>query len=397
MRRLTDSLFVGLLEAAPDAMVCADRDGRIVLVNAQAERLFGHRREDLAGQPVEILVPDAMKAGHPALRAGYAADPRPRPMGAGKELSGRRRDGSTFPAEISLSAIDTDEGLLVSAAVRDVTERREATMIAARLASIIESSHDAVISEGLDGLVTSWNPGAERLYGYSRAEMIGRNIDVLIPDGRRAAEQEIQDAIARGEQMEQYQTERIRKDGSAVAVSITMSPIADSTGTIVGVSRVTRDVTAQQRANARFRGLLEAAPDAMVCVDRDGRIVLVNAQAERLFGHRREDLAGQPVEILVPDAMKAGHPALRAGYAADPRPRPMGAGKELSGRRRDGSTFPAEISLSAIDTDEGLLVSAAVRDVTERLALRAEHDRLRTQAERDRLESLGLARRRCRA
>ena len=127
----------------------------------------------------------------------------------------------------------------------------------------------------------------------------------------------------------------------------------------------------------------------MVCADRDGRIVLVNAQAERLFGYRREDLAGQPVEILVPDAMKAGHPALRAGYAADPRPRPMGAGKELSGRRRDGSTFPAEISLSAIDTDEGLLVSAAVRDVTERLALQAEHDRLRTQAERDRLESLG--------
>ncbi len=389
MQQLTDSLFVGLLEAAPDAMVCADRDGRIVLVNAQAEKLFGYQREDLAGQPVEILVPDAMKAGHPALRAGYAADPQPRPMGAGKELSGRRRDGSTFPAEISLSAIDTDEGLLVSAAVRDVTERREAAMIAARLASIIESSHDAVISDGLDGLVTSWNPGAERLYGYSASEMVGRNIDVLIPAGRRAAEQEIQDAIARGEQMEQYQTERVRKDGTAVAVSIAMSPIADSTGTIVGVSRVTRDVTAQQRANARFRGLLEAAPDAMVCADRDGRIVLVNAQAEKLFGYQREDLAGQPVEILVPDAMKAGHPALRAGYAADPQPRPMGAGKELSGRRRDGSTFPAEISLSAIDTDEGLLVSAAVRDVTERLALQAEHDRLRTQAERDRLESLG--------
>ena len=254
MLQLTDFLFIGLLEAAPDAMVCADQGGRIVLVNAQAERLFGYRREDLAGQPVEILVPDAMKAGHPALRAGYAADPRPRPMGAGKELSGRRRDGSTFPAEISLSAIDTDEGLLVSAAVRDVTERREATMIAARLASIIESSHDAVISEGLDGLVTSWNPGAERLYGYSQAEMIGRNIDVLIPAGRRAAEHEIQYAIARGEQMEQYQTERVRKDGTAVAVSITMSPIADSTGTIVGVSRVTRDVTFQQRANARFRG-----------------------------------------------------------------------------------------------------------------------------------------------
>ena len=105
-----------------------------------------------------------------------------------------------------------------------------------------------------------------------------------------------------------------------------MSPITDSTGTITGISRVSRDISSLRRAEARFRGLLEAAPDAMVCVDTGGRIVLVNAQAERLFGYRRAELAGQLVEILVPDAMQAAHPALRAGYAADPRPRLIGAG-----------------------------------------------------------------------
>jgi PAS domain S-box-containing protein len=133
-------------------------------------------------------------------------------------------------------------------------------------------------------------------------------------------------------------------------------------------------------------GLLEAAPDAMVCVDADGLIVLVNAQTERLFGYRREELTGQPVEILVPDAIKAVHPAHRTGYVADPGPRQMGAGIELAGRHHDGSTFPAEISLSAIDTGEGILVSAAVRDVTERLELQADRERLKTQIERDRLE-----------
>jgi PAS domain S-box-containing protein len=133
-------------------------------------------------------------------------------------------------------------------------------------------------------------------------------------------------------------------------------------------------------------GLLEAAPDAVVCVDAGGRIVLVNAQTERLFGYGREELVGQPVEILVPDAIKAGHPAHRAGYVAAPQPRQMGAGIELAGRRRDGSTFPAEISLSAIDSGEGILVSAAVRDVSERLELQAERERLKTQADRDRLE-----------
>jgi PAS domain S-box-containing protein len=135
-----------------------------------------------------------------------------------------------------------------------------------------------------------------------------------------------------------------------------------------------------------FVWLLETVPDALVCVDSGGRIVLVNAQAERMFGYRREELKGQLVEILVPDAMKAGHPARRAGYAADPRPRPMGAGVELTGRRRDGSIFPAEIALAAIDTDDGILVSAAIRDVSERRELLADRKRLKMQAERDRIE-----------
>ncbi len=386
MRHVADHRFAGLLEAAPDAMVCVDADGRIALVNAQTERLFGYGRDELVGQPVELLVPDAIRDAHPGHRAGYVGDPRPRPMGAGMELAGRRRDGTTFPAEISLSAIDTDRGILVSAAVRDVTARRLATETAAQLASIIQSSHDAVIGKTLDQVITSWNPGAERLYGYTAKEMIGRHIELLIPAEDREREMRMLVAVARGERVEQYQTRRARKDGTTVDVSLTLSPIADSAGVIVGVATVARDVTERQRAEARFRGLLEAAPDAMVCVDVGGRIALVNAQTERLFGYERDELVGQQVEVLVPDEVRDAHPAHRAAYVADPRPRPMGAELQLAGRRRDGTTFPAEVSLSAIDTDEGILVTAVVRDVTERLEIQAERERLRTQAERDRLE-----------
>jgi len=133
-------------------------------------------------------------------------------------------------------------------------------------------------------------------------------------------------------------------------------------------------------------GLLEAAPDAMVCVDGQGQILLVNGQAERLFGYGRDELGGQPVEVLVPEVMRDVHRGYRSKYAADPQPRPMGhAALELSGRRRDGSTFPAEISLSAIDTDAGIVITAAVRDITARLESQAEQEQLKFNAERDRL------------
>ena len=136
-----------------------------------------------------------------------------------------------------------------------------------------------------------------------------------------------------------------------------------------------------------FGGLLEAAPDAMLCVAADGRIVLVNAQAERLFGYGREELVGHPVELLVPEGAREVHRRRRAGYLTDPRPRPMGMGMELAGRRRDGSTFPAEISLSAVDAPGGTLVTAAVRDITERREQQADRERLLARAERERLET----------
>jgi two-component system, cell cycle sensor histidine kinase and response regulator CckA len=386
VEHLDDRRFAGLLEAAPDAMVCVDAGGRITLVNAQTERLFGYSRAELVGQPVELLVPDAVREAHPGHRAGYVADPTPRPMGAGMELAGRRRDGTTFPAEISLSAIDTEEGVLVYAAVRDVTDRRLAAEAAAQLASIIQSSHDAVIGKTLDLKITSWNPGAERLYGYTAAEVTGHHIEILILEADREREAQVVAAVARGERVERYQTWRVRKDGTRVEVSLTMSPICDRIGTITGVASVARNLTDRQRADIRFSGLLEAAPDAMVCVDAEGRIALVNAQTERLFGYGRAELVGQPVEILVPDQVRDLHPGHRADYVADPVPRPMGATMQLAGRRRDNTTFPAEVSLAAMDTEEGLLVTAVVRDVTERLELIAEQERLRTQAERDKLE-----------
>jgi PAS domain S-box-containing protein len=355
-----------LLDAAPDAIIGIDTTGQIVLANAQAVRLFGYSREELVNRPVEILIPEARRRVHPGFRDAYMENPHPRPMGAGIKLAGRRKDGSEFPAEISLSAVETERETIAVAAVRDVTDYLRATEAKDLLAAIVQSSHDAIIGKTIDGIIKSWNPGAERLYGYTAQEIIDKPAEILFLPEQVAEENAILQNIASGERVAQRLIDRVRKDGTIVPVWLAASPIVNADGEIVGLATVSRDVTDQQRAEARFRGLLEAAPDAIVGVDARGRILVVNVQATQLFGYGREELVGQPVEILVPEARRALHPGHRDRYLTDPRPRPMGAGMELAGRRKDGGEFPAEISLSAVDTEHDMIAVAAVRDVTDR-------------------------------
>jgi PAS domain S-box-containing protein len=273
----------------------------------------------------------------------------------------------------------------VSAATHDLSQRSEQRETL--FASIVRSSHDAIISMTNDGVVTSWNPSAEVLSGYPATEMVGQHVSVLWPAGRHAAEEKIMARVRRGERVDRYRTRWVRRDGVPVQVSMSLSPITDTSGAITGIGSVCRDIGERERAAAKFLGLLEAAPDAIVGVNREGQIVLANAETERTFGYRLDELVGQPIEILVPEVARRMHTGHRDEYLADPRRRPMGAGRQLTARRKDGTEFPADISLSSLETEDGLLVAAAVRDVTDRLEVQAERERLKTLAERERLES----------
>jgi two-component system, LuxR family, sensor kinase FixL len=247
-------------EAAPNAIVMVNRAGQIVLVNAQAERVFEYSRTELLGQPIEMLVPERFRSGHAAMCAGFFAEPRPRPMGAGRDLFGRKKDGSEFPVEIGLNPIETDEGLMVLAGVVDITERkaaeralRETEQRARSLAAIVESSDDAIVSTALDGVVTSWNKAAERIFGYTAEEMIGQSILRLAVPGHRGDMIEILDRMKRGERIHHYETTRRHKNGVILHISLGVSPIIDAGGRLIGASKVSRDITATKNAEMALR------------------------------------------------------------------------------------------------------------------------------------------------
>lgn len=264
-----------LLESAPDAMVVADSAGRIVLVNSQTEALFGYRRQELLGQPIEILIPEPLRRRHVGQRTRYAAAPSARPMGLGLELTARRADGSEFPVEISLSAVTTQASELVLSAIRDVTAQKQAQADRARLASIVESSTDAIISSDRERRITSWNGSAERLLGWTAEEIIGHPLSWIFPPG--TFDPALRERVVAGETIQDYEAVRLRKDGSELPVAVTISALRDARGQLIGFSDILRDISERKALERLQREFI-----AMVNHDLMNPISAIGLHAELL-------------------------------------------------------------------------------------------------------------------
>jgi PAS domain S-box-containing protein len=381
-REITEARYRGLLEAAPDGMVVVNQNGEIVLLNVQAEKHFGYRSDELLGQKVTNIIPEGFAERLIADGTRTAAEALAQQIGTGIVLYGRRKDGSRFPIEIMLSPLESAEGILVTAAIRDITVRKDAeehlVQMEARYRGLLEAAPDGMVVVNQSGEIVLLNVQAEKHFGYRSDELLGQKVTNIIPegfaerliaDGTRTAAEALAQQIGTGIVL--YGR---RKDGSKFPIEIMLSPLESAEGILV--TAAIRDITVRKDAEehlaqmeGRYRALLEAAPDGMVVVNQNGEIILLNVQAEKQFGYSRDELLGQKVTNIIPVGFAERLVADSLRTTAEALAQQIGTGIELHGRRKDGTVFPIEIMLSPLESTEGILVTSAIRDISERKQL----------------------------
>ena len=392
--RTSRAEFEAFVDSAPDAIVSVNREGRIVLVNSQTEKVFGYARDELLGKPVELLLPQRYRNLHARHRSDYIASPTTRPMGVGLELSGRRKDGTDFPVEISLSPVQTQGDVLVTSIVRDVTERKRVEAALARQtlrlqeqANLIELAHDAILMRDMDGRITFWNHGAQETYGWPAEEAIGHTTHSFLQAEFPMPMDQVQAKLLEEGQW-QGEVEHTTRDGTRIVIASRQVLQRDEHNQPRAILEINRDITQRKRAEeklseseARFRTLVEQVQDyAIFGVDPEGRVTSWNAGAERVYGYASAEIVGHSIARFYSSGEAASDKLKRELEIAAAE----GVYEEVGPRvRKDGSRYWADVLVSALRDPNGDLRGFAnvTRDITERKKSEEEIQKLNQELE----------------
>jgi PAS domain S-box-containing protein len=376
----------GIVESSEDAIIGENLEGAIVLWNAAAQRLLGYSQREVIGQPVGLIVPETRRDEAEQTRTQAVRGERVEHY----DTFRRAKSGDLVEVSLTVSPIRQEDGSLIglSHILRDVSERKEIERRGMHMAAVIESSDDAIASKDLNGIVRSWNPAAERLFGFTAAEIVGRSIRLIIPENRWQEEDELLKRVSEGQRLDHFETVRQRKDGTLVLISLTVSPIRDGNGRIVGASKIARDVTTQavlEREKNRLGAIVDSSDDAIISKDLKGIIQTWNRAAERMFGYTESEAVGRSITLVIPDDRLHEEDdvlgRIRRGQRVDHF--------ETLRRRKDGVLIPISLTVSPVRDHTGRIIGASktARDLS---ALRAYATTLE-QTVRDRTASLEVA------
>ena len=380
------TLLQNVVESSEDAIIATDPQGCIYFWNPAAERLFGYTLAEAIGASMDLLVPAELRSTATETRRKALAGDRIEHHATTR----RSKDGRSVDVSMTVSAVrnGANETLGLSYILRDVRAQKAMERTAMHLASVVQSSDDAIASKDLDGIVQSWNPAAERLFGYSSDEIIGQSIRLIIPGDHWSEEDEVIRRVCNGERVDHFETVRQRKDGTLVPVSLTASPIRDANGAIVGASEIARDVTLQarlEREQNRLGAIVDSSDDAIVSKDLNGIVQTRNRAAERMFGYSAAEAVGRSITLIIPEERLHEEDEVLARIRCGQRIDHF----ETVRKRKDGTLIPISLTVSPIHDRSGRVIGASktARDLS---ALRAYATTLE-QTVRERTASLELA------
>jgi PAS domain S-box-containing protein len=383
-----DQLFLAaLISSADDGIISKNLYGIVTSWNPSAERIYGYTAEEMIGKPVSSLIPP----DHPNEEAQILAQIRRGERIEHYETQRIRKDGRIIDVSLTVSPIKDRMGRLIGASktVRDITDRKrleKAERDQLFLASIVSSAEDAIISKDLHGIITSWNPAAEKMFGYTAEEMIGQPVLKLIPDDHLDEEPQILARIRRGERIVHYESDRRRKDGRIINVSLTISPIRDGMGQIIGASKIARDISERRRwrtaeaAESFLGALVDSADDAIISKTLDGMVTSWNPGAEKVFGYSAREMIGKPISVLLPIDRPHEQPRILERIRRGERI----SHYETKRVRKDGSLIDVSLTVSPIKDSLGRIIGASkiARDITQQKRAEAkERDTLRQAQE----------------